>query len=198
MPLIIKTIIAFALSAIGLGVYHVPQPRPDMATTAPTSAPYEAVGGFGQYIADTYRYVPPTTTTLVPVPVYKHGDCSWLPKLALQAGWQVRQLKQLRQIALRESGCCPNRAGGDRVDKDCNIVGVAEWSHRSDSGLMQINGVHWLRTHAQYDGLICKQMQICTQEPLLDALTNLKAARLLYEVAGWSPWSICHRDKTCK
>jgi hypothetical protein len=42
MPLIIKTIIAFALSAIGLGVYHVPQPRPDMATTAPTSAPYEA------------------------------------------------------------------------------------------------------------------------------------------------------------
>jgi hypothetical protein len=64
MPLIIKTIIAFALSAIGLGVYHVPQPRPDMATTAPTSAPYEALGGFGQYIADTYRYVPPTTTTL--------------------------------------------------------------------------------------------------------------------------------------
>jgi hypothetical protein len=42
MPLIIKTIIAFALSAIGLGIYHVPQPRPDMATTAPTSAPYEA------------------------------------------------------------------------------------------------------------------------------------------------------------
>jgi hypothetical protein len=157
MPLIIKTIIAFALSAIGLGVYHVPQPRPDMATTAPTSAPYEAVGGFGQYIADTYRYVPPTTTTLAPVPVYKHGDCSWLPKLALQAGWQVKQLKQLRQIALRESGCCPNRAGGDKVDKDCNIIGVAEWSHRSDSGLMQINGVHWLPTHAQYDGLICKR-----------------------------------------
>jgi hypothetical protein len=37
MPLIIKTIIAFALSAIGLGIYHVPQPRPDMATTAPTA-----------------------------------------------------------------------------------------------------------------------------------------------------------------
>jgi hypothetical protein len=73
-----------------------------------------------------------------------------------QAG-KLRQLKQLRQIALRESGCCPNRAGGDKVDKDCNIIGVAEWSHRSDSGLMQINGVHWLPTHAQYDGLICKQ-----------------------------------------
>jgi hypothetical protein len=66
MPLIIKTIIAFALSAIGLGVYQMPQPRPDMATTAPTDAPYEALGGFGQYIADTYRYVPPVTTTLAP------------------------------------------------------------------------------------------------------------------------------------
>jgi hypothetical protein len=66
MPLIIKTIIAFALSAIGLGVYHVPQPRPDMATTAPTRRAIRGVGGFGQYIADTYRYVPPVTTTLAP------------------------------------------------------------------------------------------------------------------------------------
>ena len=62
MPYIIKTIIAFALYAIGFGVYHVPQPRPDMADTAPTDAPYEAVGGFGQYIADLYRFVPPVTT----------------------------------------------------------------------------------------------------------------------------------------
>ena len=198
MPFIIKAIIAFALSAIGLGVYQVPQPRPDMSSTTPTDKPYEAVGGYGQYIADLYRFVPPVTTTVVIQPVYKHGDCSWLPKVALQAGWQVDQLKQLREIALRESGCCPARAGGDIVDKDCNITGVAEWSHRSDSGLMQLNGTHWKPDHAKYDGLICKQMQICTQAPLLDALINLKAARLLYERAGWSPWSICHRDNTCK
>lgn len=198
MPFIIKAIIAFALSAIGLGVYQVPQPRPDMSSTTLTDKSYEAVGGFGQYISDVYRFVPPVTTTVATQPVYKHGDCSWLPKVALEAGWQVDQLKQLREIALRESGCCPARAGGDIVDKNCNITGVAEWSHRSDSGLMQINGVHWLPNHANYDGLICKQMQICTQAPLLDALTNLKAARLLYEVAGWQPWSICHRDNTCK
>jgi hypothetical protein len=66
MPLIIKTIIAFALSAIGLGVYHVPQPRPTWLPQRPQVAPYEAVGGFGQYIADTYRYVPPVTTTIAP------------------------------------------------------------------------------------------------------------------------------------
>ena len=198
MPFIIKTIIAFALSAIGLGVYHVPQPRPDMASTTPTDKPYEAVGGFGQAMADIYRYVPPVTTTTPPAPVYRHGDCSWLPAVALQAGWSVEQIPQLTKYALRESGCCPNRAGGDIVDKNCNITGVAEWSHRSDSGLMQINGVHWLPSHAQYDGLVCKQMAICTQKPLLDAVTNLRAARLIYSRVGWSAWDICHRDKTCK
>lgn len=198
MPFIIKTIIAFALSAIGLGVYHVPQPRPDMASITPTDKPYEAVGGFGQVMADIYRYVPPVTTTTPPAPVYRHGDCSWLPAIALQAGWSTEQIPQLTKYALRESGCCPNRAGGDNVDKNCNITGVSDWSHRSDSGLMQINGVHWLQEHAHYDGLICKQMRICTQAPLLDALTNLRAARLIYSRVGWSAWDICHRDKTCK
>ena len=198
MPFIIKTIIAFALSAIGLGVYHVPQPRPDMASTTPTDKPYEAVGGFGQAMADIYRYVPPVTTTTPVAPVYRHGDCSWLPAIALQAGWQVDQIKQLREIALRESGCCPARAGGDIVDKNCNKIGHDGSFHSSDSGTMQLNGTHWKPDHPQYHGLVCKQMKICTQEPLFDPLTNLKAARLLYEVAGWQPWSICHRDKTCK
>ena len=198
MPFIIKTIIAFALSAIGLGVYHVPQPRPDMSSITPTDKPYEAVGGFGQAMADIYRYVPPVTTTAPPAPVYRHGDCSWLPKVALQAGWQVDQIKQLREIALRESGCCPARAGGDIVDKNCNKIGHDGSFHSSDSGTMQLNGTHWKPDHPQYHGLVCKQIKICTQEPLFDPLTNLKAARLLYEVAGWQPWSICHRDKTCK
>ena len=198
MHLIIKITIAFGLSAIGLGAYQVPQPRPDMASTTPTDKPYEAVGGFGQAMADIYRYVPSTTTTTLPAPVYKHGDCSWLPSVALQAGWQPEQLIQLTKYSLRESGCCPNRIGGDTVDKNCKVTGVAEWSHRSDSGLLQINGVHWKPDHAQYDGLICKQMKICTQEPLLDPLTNLQAARLIYIRVGWSAWDKCHSTKSCK
>ena len=198
MHLIIKLTIAFALSAIGLGAYQVPQPRPDMSSTTPTDKPYEALGGFGQAMADIYRYVPSTTTTTLPAPVYKHGDCSWLPAVALQAGWQPEQLITLTKYSLRESGCCPNRIGGDTVDKNCKVTGVAEWSHRSDSGLLQINGVHWKPDHAQYDGLICKQMKICTQEPLLDALTNLQAARLIYIRVGWSAWDKCHSTKSCK
>jgi len=134
---------------------------------------------------------PPVADRLDPIqPIrFRHGDTSWLPSLAKQAGWPDHAIPQLTQIVLRESGGCPNRRGGDMVDKDCNITGVSEWNHRSDTGLTQLNGVHWLKTHKQYSGLICKQMSICTQEPLLDPLTNLRAAKLLYDVAGWSPWS---------
>ena len=193
MPLIIKIIIGFALSAIGVGLSQIPEP----VFVTQTDTPYEAIGGYGQFVADVYRYIPPVTTTTPPAPVYRHGNCSWLPAVALKAGWQADQITQLTLIALRESGCCPYRAGGDTVDKNCNITGIADYSHRSDSGLMQINGVHWLPTHKNYDGLICKQMRICTQEPLFDPLTNLQAARLIYSKVGWSAWSICHRNNTC-
>jgi hypothetical protein len=198
MHLIIKLTIAFALSAIGLGAYQVPQPRPDMSSTTPTDKPYEALGGFGQAMADLYRYVPPVTTTTLPATVYKHGDCSWLPAVALQAGWQPEQIPELQKISARESGCCPRRIGGQKVLPDCTPNGFAETTHLSDSGLMMINGVHWKRDHAQYDGLICKQMKICTQEPLLDPLTNLQAARLIFDRVGWSAWDMCHSKNNCK
>ena len=121
---------------------------------------------------------------------FRHGDCSWVPAMALEAGWAKEDIPQLIKIIQRESGCCPNRAGGDIVDKNCLITGVSEWNHRSDSGLLQINGVHWMPEHKYYDGLVCKRMNICTQEPLLTAETNLRAGKLLHDVAGWRPWSV--------
>ena len=203
MPFIIKTVIAFALTAIGIGAYQVPQPRPDMSTTTPTDNPYKAVGGFGQFVADVYRFVPPVTTTAPPAPIYRHGECDWLPAMALRAGWPVEHLGKLKQVALRESGCCPNRRGGDIVDKNCNITGVSEWNHRSDSGVLQNNGINFDITRNPY-APICLEMGICTQEPLLDAFTNLQAGLVLFNywqrVAGdgWIPWDICNRTKTCK
>ena len=121
---------------------------------------------------------------------FRHGDISWLPILAEKAGWPKQTWRKLGQIILRESGGCPNRKGGDIVDDNCNVIGVSEWSHRSDSGLLQINGVHWQPKHEYYAGLVCKQMKVCTQGPLLDALTNLKAGKLLWDVAGFTPWQV--------
>lgn len=139
-------------------------------------------------------YSPPPVVTTKPqiksqTPIiFRHGDISWLPELALKAGWPPKTHKRLGHIILRESGGCPYRAGGDVVDKDCNVTRVARWNHRSDTGLLQINGVHWKQDHAQYHGLVCKRMGVCDQQTLMDPLTNLKAGKLLFDVAGWSPW----------
>ena len=121
---------------------------------------------------------------------FKHGDISWLPQLASQAGWPENTHKRLGEIILRESGGCPNRFGGSKVDKNCNIVGHDGSDHRSDSGLLQINGVNW---DPKRDGkqLLCADHKICTQQQLLDPLINLQAGYILYQKVGWDPWDPC-------
>jgi hypothetical protein len=122
--------------------------------------------------------------------VFKHGDISWLPQLAEQAGWPRKTWKKLGQIILRESGGCPNRVGGSIVDKNCNITGHTGATNKSDSGLLQINGVNWdpKRSGRQ---LLCAEHKICKQEQLLDPVTNLAAGYVLYQKAGWDPWDPC-------
>ena len=131
-----------------------------------------------------------TAPTVAPI-VFHHGDCSWLPEMALSAGWEPKHIGKLTKIVQRESGCCPTRIGGSVVDSDCNFVKMSTMSHPSDSGLLQINGVNFLPKRNKY-APICTQMKICTQEPLLDAFTNLKAGKLLFDVTGqdWSPWIV--------
>lgn len=121
---------------------------------------------------------------------FKHGDVSWLPKLAAQAGWPENTWPMLEQIILRESGGCPNRLGGDVVNKNCIITNVSEWNHRSDTGLMQINGVNYNLKRNKW-AAVCLQLNVCTQDPLLDPLTNLKAGKVLYDLSGWDPWDPC-------
>jgi len=120
---------------------------------------------------------------------FSHGNISWLPVLAEEAGWPRKTWARLGQIILRESGGCPNRRGGDAVDSECNITHVTEWNHRSDTGLLQINGVNYDKSRNKW-AVICNQMGICEQGPLLDPLTNLKAGLILWKVAGWDPWTV--------
>jgi hypothetical protein len=199
MPFFIKLVIAFGLSAIGVGVSQLPA---DPVLVEQSQTPYKAIGGFKTFQRQLYAYIPPVTTTSLPKPVYSHGNCDWLPAVALKAGWQADQIAQLTLIALRESGCCPRRIGGQKVLPDCTPNGFSETSHMSDSGLLQNNGINWDLTRNPY-APICLKMGVCTQEPLLDPLTNLKAGKLLFDYwqkaagNGWIPWDICNRTKTC-
>jgi hypothetical protein len=115
---------------------------------------------------------------------FRHGDISWLPELAAQAGWKPKHIARLGEIILRESGGCPDRKGGDIVNKDCDIIGHDGSNHRSDSGLLQINGVNYDLSRNKW-AAVCKAGIACSQEPLLDAVTNLRAGYELFRLSGW-------------
>ena len=172
MRRITATIVTTLTLIIGIGTAHAVQaPEP---THSPTVTRTEVIPKERQ-----------------PTIKFRHGDISWLPQLAAEAGWPPRTWKRLGQIVLRESGACPYRRGGDIVNKNCEVTGHDGSNHASDSGLLQINGINYNPKRNKY-APICTQMKICTQEPLLDALTNLKAGLLLFRATGsdWSPWIV--------
>jgi len=119
---------------------------------------------------------------------FRHGDVSWLPSLAKQAGWPDHTIGKLTELVLRESGGCPNRIGSSIVDKNCNITGYTKATNKSDSGLLQINGVNY-NLERNDRAAVCLAGIACEQAPLLDALTNLKAGFVLFRIAGWDPWT---------
>jgi hypothetical protein len=123
-----------------------------------------------------------------PAIVFRHGDISWLPKLAAEAGWPPHTWKRLGEIVLRESGGCPTRIGGSVVDKDCNLIRMATMSHPSDTGLLQLNGINWDIERTKL-AIVCVRMKVCTQEELMNPITNLRAGKLLWDMAGWTPWN---------
>ena len=123
-----------------------------------------------------------------PAIVFRHGDISWLPELAAKAGWPPETWQRLGEIILRESGGCPTRIGGSVVDEDCNLIRMATMSHPSDTGLLQINGINWDLERTKL-AIICVRMGVCTQEELMNPITNLRAGKLLFDVAGFSPWN---------
>ena len=124
MRRITATIVTTLTLLIGIGTAHAVQaPKP---THSPSVNRIEVIPREAQ-----------------PTIVFRHGDISWLPQLAAEAGWPPHTWKKLGQIILRESGGCPNRRGGDIVDKDCQVIGFDGSNHRSDAGAMQINGINY-------------------------------------------------------
>lgn len=177
----------------------VTTPTPDTtspSTTTTTVALSPAVRSTVQ-IQVTDTLPPPSTTTSLPPIV--HGlagttdgsRCTqWEPLLALLAppgGWDVQRMSRLMR---RESGCCPAVRGGDRTTDSCTHLRVVTYSHRSDVGLLQINGVN-------YNPARCGNSCVVQSDlwSLMDPETNIRAAATLcqwWRDAGSScyrPWS---------
>ena len=169
MRRITATIVTTVLLTIGIGTAHAAQaPKP---THSPSVRRIEVIP----------REPQPTIK-------FRHGDISWLPQLAAEAGWPPHTWKRLGHIILRESGACERRRGGDIVNKNCEVVGHDGSNHRSDTSLLQINGVNYDLSRNKW-AAVCLAKIACTQEPLLDALTNLRAGLVLFKIAGWDPWT---------
>ena len=88
-------------------------------------------------------YIPSTADRLDPIqPIrYRHGDVSWLPGLAKQAGWPDGSIKQLTLIVLREGW--ETRRGTSREASRIKVQGpgVASLSKRNCALSMRAN---WL------------------------------------------------------
>jgi hypothetical protein len=127
-----------------------------------------------------------TRGTVSPVdePAPARGDCGVVEAAFAQVAPEMAIVGV--RIAMRESKCCPNVRGGDIVDAACNVTGVTDYSHRSDAGLFQLNGV-W---HGPA-GVLCLQRQLCGHAAIT-SLSILAQVEVFAWVAG--RYGLCHWD----
>ncbi len=108
----------------------------------------------------------------------------WWP-VALQAGWQWKDLTTLDRIIHRESRCQPTAH-----NTTLNVNGS------TDMGLTQINDRSWCLPSRYYKKGYLQSLGIIEYcEDLFDPLTNLIAAKALYDYSkengsGFRPWNL--------
>lgn len=95
--------------------------------------------------------------------------CDRVARVARQVGWPVRELREVRRIAARESHCNP--LAHNRLDP--TIYG--------SRGAMQING-----SNVRY---LVNVRIIRNADDLFDLRRNLRAALELWRLYGWRPWA---------
>lgn len=134
-----------------------------------------------------YRSSPivPTTTTTTTVPVFQPAHDAKCPEwhiLALEAGWQIHDLDRLDFILWRESRCLTD--AHNSYDPMSGSRGIA-----------QINGFWCKPSRYNPSGWLQAQGLLQDCDDLYDPLTNLLAARAIWEYSldrngcGWLPWT---------
>lgn len=126
-------------------------------------------------------------SSLPPVPMT--GDCT-LVAAAFEVIAPELAATGVR-LALRESQCCPQVRGGDVVNERCEVVRVSDWSHRSDSGLFQLNRVWHDPT-----GVLCTDRGLCGPESVtsLSVIDQVAVFAWIvdrYGLCHWSPPNYC-------
>ncbi len=128
--------------------------------------------------------VPATTTTTLPAGL----RCPGWYGLALEAGWHADSMPTLDYVIWRESRCLAD-AHNKTLNRDKS----------TDIGLTQINDRSWCLPTRWYPDGYLQNLGILEEAgcgELFDPLTNLKAAKALYDYSekqtghGWTPWNL--------
>lgn len=185
---------------------------PSVSVSGPVaSGTNPAVRGTAVQVTDT---MPPPSSTPPLVPSRDRwgtagsetsGRCTQFEALlaahAPPSGWDVPRMSS---YMARESMCCPQvrlgdgswrtTQGGDRFTDDCGFVRVAVWHHRSDAGLLQVNGINYDPSRCLNTCLGVWLDTVVDVDTLGDPVLNVRAAARLCEFwvnAGHScyqPW----------
>jgi len=138
------------------------------------------------FVTATSVDTPTTTTSVYIVPPMARCGQWW--GLAFEAGWQPEEMEKLDYIMWRESRCDPTQH---------NTTLNADGS--TDIGLTQINDRSWCLSTRWYPNGYLQTIGTLTSvgcEELFDPLTNLRAAKAIYDYAketsndGFAPWGV--------
>jgi hypothetical protein len=173
-------LIALALiGTLGVGV-HATQSHTE-ASPAIVEAPALPFAEIPHYRSSP---IVATTTTTTTVPVFQPAPDAKCPEwhtVALDAGWPIHALDRLDLILWRESRCLPDAFNPD--DPNGGSIGI-----------LQINKFWCKPSRYNPEGWLQAQGLLTTCADLYDPLTNLTAARAIFEYAeargcGWGPWA---------
>lgn len=149
---------------------------------APMPTVPQSVGVPAKTIATTT-----TTTTVAPLVVDADAKCGQWWSLAVAAGWDEKDLRDLDGVMFRESRCDATQVNR----KDPNIVDGVKGS----VGLTQIN-VFWVQRTRWYPmGYLQTVSIVSGVQDLFDPFLNLRAAKSVFDYGvaengcGWAAWA---------
>jgi hypothetical protein len=130
---------------------------------------------------------PPVPTT---VPLGFNPICGEpLMRLALHVGWPFEELPTLDRVARRESG---GDCGNTDYNYSHNAADPQNGTGFGSMGTMQTNS-YWCAQN-QYNphpaGWLGEHGVITRCEDLFNVTVNLRAALLIWQRSGWSPWGM--------
>jgi hypothetical protein len=138
-------------------------------------------------IVSSKRVAPTTTTTVASLVVDADAKCGQWWSVAVAAGWDEKDLRDLDGVLWRESRCDPTQTNSD----DPNIVDGVKGS----VGLAQVN-VFWVQATKWYPlGYLQTVTIVSGAHDLYDPFLNLRAAKAIFDYdrgegrCGWSAWA---------